>query len=418
MLVRDMLQAEKYTNGVGYRWIFNAIYNTVSGASFFGIPATISKCDILSLSTSDINAKLQTFDKGQVVQDIHTGVFCIISVDFATGTRSLTAMPTQFALASSIPTKTSDLTNDSNFVSNTDYGNNSTAGVFYAVPITDLTNTVEIKVRNGKLYAPSIPTLDIKVVSALPTTGSVGIIYLVPKTGTTTDQYNEWVWVNSAWEQLGGIEIDLSGYLTSAVAEATYQHILSGANKLSAAYISGLATVATSGSYADLTNKPTIINNFLVNGSVNETGEITFTGLVIADLITAIQNNALITFVPTNTDLHDIILTLSKEDNTNLVYMLSGSYATNGTNITNYDCKINIASGVASGTYTAKQAGTSEPLTYDLLNDYGCFLSYNSGIVVNIPAIKNLTDLLDSLATLDYKRLSINIKGTSTTGIF
>jgi hypothetical protein len=155
---------------------------------------------------------------------------------------------------------------------------------------------------------------------------------------------------------------------------------------------------------------------FIINGSVSDTGVITFTSLNVANLISAINSNTIVIFKPSSATYPSVILS-SKVSGT--TYTLTGSVAINETsNITNYECMITIVDNVADGTYTAKQPGTSEPLTYDLLNDYGCFLSYNSGIVVNIPVMKNLTDLLDSLTTLDYKRLSINIKGTSTTGIF
>ena len=599
MKVRDMLQSEKYTNAVGYRWIFNAVYNTVNSNAFFGIPATINKQDIISLSTSEISAKLQGFEKGQIVQDNTSGLFYIVALDFASETRTLVEMPSQFAKTSAltngniivktasnyadsgtikttfdtkanisdlstvatsglysdllnkpvfnnvaysglysdlsgvptistvglsgsyndllnkptyatvatsgkysdllniptfatvatsgkytdlnniptfatvatsgsyndltnkptIPTKTSELTNDSNYVNKTDYATNSVGGVVKATPISDISSVVEVKIYNGKLYCPSVPTLDVQVVSALPTTGNSGVIYLVPKSGATQDIYSEFIWVNSAWEELGGFEIDLSGYLTIASAQATYEPLINASNKiattyitglasvatsgsyndltnkptyatvassgsyndllnlpalktvattgsytdlinkpslstvatsglysdlvgtpnmslyllvstaqstyqplftstnkLSASYVSGLASVATSGSYNDLTNKPTILENFLINGSVDTNGDITFVSLVVADLITAIQSNEVITFVPSNTDLHSIILTTSKEDSGNSIYMLSGSYTTNGTSkITNYDCKISITSGVATGSYSIKE---------------------------------------------------------------
>lgn len=48
--------------------------------------------------------------------------------------------------------------------------------------------------------------------SALPTTGDGGTIYLVPNGKTGTNKYTEWVWTGSAYEQLGDVSIDLSGY--------------------------------------------------------------------------------------------------------------------------------------------------------------------------------------------------------------
>lgn len=53
------------------------------------------------------------------------------------------------------------------------------------------------------------------------------------------------------------------------------QDIISESNKLSASLVSGLATVATSGSYDDLSNKPTIPD---ISGKANLLGGNTFTG--------------------------------------------------------------------------------------------------------------------------------------------
>jgi hypothetical protein len=48
--------------------------------------------------------------------------------------------------------------------------------------------------------------------SALPATGENGVIYLVPNGKTAPNQYTEWVWTGAAYEQLGDVGVDLSGY--------------------------------------------------------------------------------------------------------------------------------------------------------------------------------------------------------------
>jgi len=72
MKVRDMLQVQKYTNAVGYRWIFNAVYNTVNSAGFFGIPATIVKSDIMPMSDEQLldivgGVAPNTYENGQLI---------------------------------------------------------------------------------------------------------------------------------------------------------------------------------------------------------------------------------------------------------------------------------------------------------------------------------------------------------------
>ena len=50
------------------------------------------------------------------------------------------------------------------------------------------------------------------VVSALPTVGESGKIYLISNSGTGTNRYDEYIWVNAAWEKIGTTDLDLSGY--------------------------------------------------------------------------------------------------------------------------------------------------------------------------------------------------------------
>lgn len=62
-----------------------------------------------------------------------------------------------------------------------------------------------------------ITSFDFQVVQELPATGEKGIIYLVPKTGTAGDSYDEWIWVTPTggtayFEKIGSADVDLSGY--------------------------------------------------------------------------------------------------------------------------------------------------------------------------------------------------------------
>jgi len=58
-----------------------------------------------------------------------------------------------------------------------------------------------------------IHSFDMAVVQELPTTDiSTHTIYLVPKTGETNDVYDEYIYVNNAWEMVGNTQVDLSDY--------------------------------------------------------------------------------------------------------------------------------------------------------------------------------------------------------------
>ena len=53
---------------------------------------------------------------------------------------------------------------------------------------------------------------NVEVVQELPATGDAHTIYFVPKTGSTGDVYNEYLYVDNAWELIGSTEVDLSNY--------------------------------------------------------------------------------------------------------------------------------------------------------------------------------------------------------------
>lgn len=96
-----------------------------------------------------------------------------------------------FATISSVPTAVSQLTNDSNYQTGTQV---STA-IAQAVG--------------------SIATIQFQIVSQLPTTGSSNIVYLVPAT-SGTNTYDEYIYVNNAWEQIGTTACDLTGYVQAS----------------------------------------------------------------------------------------------------------------------------------------------------------------------------------------------------------
>ena len=110
-----------------------------------------------------------------------------------------------------LPTKTSDLENDSNFVSDANYIH--TDNNFTNEEKTKLENDVATK----DYVEQEIATFDfIKIVEALPEQGLPNRTYFVPKTDQqTNDLYDEYMWVNNKWEFVGTrqIEVDLTNYV-------------------------------------------------------------------------------------------------------------------------------------------------------------------------------------------------------------
>lgn len=138
--------------------------------------------------------------------------------------------------------------------------------------------------------------INLLIVNELPLVGSEDTLYFVPKTDTgESDMYDEYVWINNDWELVGTkqITVDLSDYytkqevdnliptqLSELSSDSTHrlvtdnekstwngkqdkindlETIRSGAaSGKTAVQFNDLATVATSGSYNDLSNKPTI----------------------------------------------------------------------------------------------------------------------------------------------------------------
>ena len=106
-----------------------------------------------------------------------------------------------------IPTKTSDLNNDSGFI--TKLVNNLTN--YY------LKSETYTKAEVNNLIG-QIVSFTVQVVATLPTTDiSPTTIYLVAKSGGTTgDVYDEYLYINNSWELIGNTAIDLSNYYTKA----------------------------------------------------------------------------------------------------------------------------------------------------------------------------------------------------------
>lgn len=126
-----------------------------------------------------------------------------------------------------IPTATSDLINDSNFVSDSNYvhtDNNFTNTLkdklnnIVANIIDDINSSLSTTYSSSKIDAlinSIVGGMDIEIVQELPSSGEEHTIYLVPKQDASTgDVYNEYIYVDSEWELIGNTQIDLSDYYT------------------------------------------------------------------------------------------------------------------------------------------------------------------------------------------------------------
>ena len=55
--------------------------------------------------------------------------------------------------------------------------------------------------------------IQVEVVSSLPASGDSGKLYFLSNSGSAPNQYDEYIWLNNAWEKLGTQNIDLSNYI-------------------------------------------------------------------------------------------------------------------------------------------------------------------------------------------------------------
>jgi hypothetical protein len=79
-----------------------------------------------------------------------------------------------------------------------------------------------------------------EVVTTRPAAGEVGVIYLVPAANSTTENlYEEWVWIDDKWEQIGSAGLNLSNY-----AQLTTANTFSNANTFNGNLIKKASTTA------------------------------------------------------------------------------------------------------------------------------------------------------------------------------
>lgn len=193
--------------------------------------------------------------------------------------------------ALSIPTKTSDLTNDSGFVTDTDYASANTAGV------VKVGSGLSID-ANGVLSSSGLTSVDWSDITNKPTnvsywTNDAGYITSAALPTKVSDLTNDAGYITSA--SLPTKVSDLTndaGYITASVNNLTNYYtktdtytqaevnalfnaltiptktsdLTNDGSDGTSTYVEAddLATVATSGSYNDLTDKPTIPDNMVV----------------------------------------------------------------------------------------------------------------------------------------------------------
>ena len=66
-----------------------------------------------------------------------------------------------------------------------------------------------------------ISVFDVRVTTHLPDVGRANVLYLLAKsTAESGDGYDEYLYINGAWERVGSTDIDLSGYVQASEMHA------------------------------------------------------------------------------------------------------------------------------------------------------------------------------------------------------
>lgn len=144
-----------------------------------------------------------------------------------------------FAAKGDVPTKTSDLTNDSGFITasslptvndatltitqngtqvatfSANASSNVSAAITVPTDVSDLNNDSGYQTASEVSAAiataiSGITGISFEIVQSLPATGTAGTIYLVSHGGSGTNIYDEYVYVNNAWEQIGTTAADFT----------------------------------------------------------------------------------------------------------------------------------------------------------------------------------------------------------------
>lgn len=114
--------------------------------------------------------------------------------------------PSSKAVDVTVPTKTSQLTNDSGYQSATSVESIITAKGYQTQ------SQVQLLINST---VGNITSIRYEKVTSLPATGSNGVIYLVAHSHGTQDIYDEYIWLSETktFEKIGNTDIDLSAYV-------------------------------------------------------------------------------------------------------------------------------------------------------------------------------------------------------------
>ena len=131
----------------------------------------------------------------------------------------------QFITSDAIPTKLSEFIGDTTHRLVTDEEKATWSGKQDVITFNtayDSSTNKAATMSDINSAISGVVQFDYEIVSELPTTGVKGKIYLMLNTGTGTNIYDEYIYINSKFELMGTTQIDISGKADKATTLAGY----------------------------------------------------------------------------------------------------------------------------------------------------------------------------------------------------
>ena len=167
------------------------------------------------------------------------------------------------------PTKLSDFTNDENFITNT--ANNLSN--YYLKTETYTQSEVNDLISQ-------LASLSVEIVESLPTSDiSTTTIYLINVSGT--NNYNQWMYINNTWANIGSTSVDLTNYYTKGQTDTLLD------SKVDKVIGKGLST-------NDFTNAyKSVLDNYTVDSTLDSTSTNPIQNAVVTQALDAKQPKTL-----------------------------------------------------------------------------------------------------------------------------
>ena len=167
------------------------------------------------------------------------------------------------------PTKLSDFTNDENFITNT--ANNLSN--YYLKTETYTQSEVNDLISQ-------LASLSVEIVESLPTTDiSTTTIYLINVSGT--NNYNQWMYINNTWSNIGSTSVDLTNYYTKTQTDTLL------ADKVDKVSGKGLSTNDFTNAYKSM------LDNYTVDSTLDSTSTNPIQNAVVTQALDAKQSKTL-----------------------------------------------------------------------------------------------------------------------------